>query len=91
MVNFDFIEKRLKRFNTYLDKLYFTGNLKLSELYSFRDILKDIDSMFKKLKSFSVFGIVPLFVKKDINRLNSELILMEYNISLISVNASCGM
>lgn len=91
MFNFESVDKRVERFNSYLDKLYFAGRLKLSELQSFRKLLDDISQMFSTIKSLSVFGVVPWYAKKDIDKLNSELTLMEYNVSLITANAVCGV
>ena len=84
MTMFDAVDNRMDRFKAYLDKLYYAGKLKLSDLQSFRKILKDIESMLSRLRSLSLFGFIPFYVKKDVNRLNSELLLMEYNVSLIS-------
>jgi hypothetical protein len=75
---------RADKFNVYLNNLYYSGKLKLSELQSFRHILNEIVGMFDRLKFMSVFGYVPKSVKRDLNRLESELTLMEYNVSLIS-------
>ena len=76
--------KRADVFNVYLNNLYYSGKLKLSELQSFRHILNEITGMFDRLKLMTLFGFVPKSVKKDMDRLESELTLMEYNVSLIS-------
>lgn len=76
--------ERADTFNVYLNNLYYSGKLKLSELQSFRNILSEITGMFDRLKLMTFFGIVPKSVKKDMDRLTSELTLMEYNVSLIS-------
>ena len=87
MHEFDMVNARVVRFGEYLNKLYYNGRLGLMELQAFRGILEDIKQMFYKLKSLSFFGIIPWYVKTDLNKLNSELTLMEYNVSLISVGS----
>ena len=85
---FDLVDARVSRFNSYLDHLYYSGKLNLNELQSFRKILDEIKNMFMRLKSFTVFGHLPWFVKDDMNKLSSELTLMEYNVSLISIGST---
>lgn len=77
------VDERVDRFNAYLNKLYFAGRLKLSDLQSFRDILREIREMFERLRMATLFGYAPRGVRKDIEKLNSELTLMEYNVSLV--------
>ena len=77
------VDERVNRFNNYLNKLYYSGRLKLSELQSFRDLLKEIQEMFERLRMETLFGYVPGYVRKDLDKLNSELTLMEYNVSLV--------
>lgn len=84
---FDLVDDRLSRFNAYLDRLYYSGKLNLNELQAFRKILDEIKNMFKRLRTFTVFGHMTWFVKDDMNKLSSELTLMEYNVSLISIGA----
>ena len=91
MNTFDIAKERMDRFNASLDRLYYAGRIKLSELHAFRGILKDIDGMFKRLRYLSFFGIMHWNIKKDVNRLNSELTLMEYNVSLISTGVVCTL
>lgn len=91
MKAFDQANVRVLRFSDYLNKLYYNGKLNLKELQAFRGILEEITRMFQKLRSLSHFGIVPWYVKKDLNKLNSELTLMEYNVSLISVGAAVAV
>lgn len=91
MKEFDSVNERMERFSSYLDNLYYSGNLKLVELQSFRNILQEIRGMFGKLRAMSLFGFIPKYVRKDMNRLNSELLLMEYNVSLLSSNKFCAV
>ena len=91
MKEFDFVDERVDRFSAYLDRLYYNGKLNLEELQAFRKILDEIRNMFKRLKSFIIFGFTPWFVRDDLNKLSSELTLMEYNLSLISVGTAVAL
>ena len=84
--DFDYLDLRLKRFREYLDKLYFSGKLKLTELQALRELLNEISNMYQKLKVTMLFGFLPKHAKKDFDRLNSEFTLMEYNVSLLSTS-----
>ena len=87
MKKFDLVDFRLKRFNEYLDKLYYAGKLRLNELHSFRKLVAEIEGMINHLKIISLFGILSGFINRDINKLNNELKLMEYNVSLLTTGA----
>jgi hypothetical protein len=84
-------DARVDRFSAYLDRLYYSGKLNLEELQAFRKIIEDIRGMFMRLQSFIIFGFMPWFVRDDLNKLSSELTLMEYNLSLISVGTSVAL
>ena len=91
MKEFNFVGERVDRFSSYLDRLYYAGTINLEELQAFRKILDDIRNMFKRLRSFIFFGFIPWFVRDDLNKLSSELTLMEYNVSLISVGMTVAL
>ena len=64
-------DERVTKVNEYLNHLYFTGKLRLSDLQSFRRILNDMDSIMTGLLIFG--NLFSSDVRKSIVKMNGEL------------------
>lgn len=70
--------------NTKIFSLYQVGEINLSNLYELRGLIGDMDKMMQILFSHLRFSLLKQKIRRDIQNLNNEYKIFEYNISLVS-------